>query len=175
MGNMLRMQRHRNKPQNNTVNFNSVCIDYNGMSHPVIDENTFLIIMNMHMDDENYSSSNPLNAIAVNCTYGNANLGHNPNLTHFPMNYLIINGNLILQQCPNLYLIPEYLIVTKDLYLYGCESLLEIPPTIQVLGKLHCDKNLIDAIPNNQLPLYLNFNFYPEYVKSIYQQRLKKG
>jgi hypothetical protein len=89
----------------------------------------------------------------------NWNLTNCWNLTNFilPEN-LTIEGFLDLEGCTLLTHLPSGLVVRGALDLRGCSSLTNLPPDLKA-GKIFCDKKLIDTIPKEDLPLYINFNF----------------
>lgn len=89
---------------------------------------------------------------------GKVNVGSN--LTNFILpDNLTINGYLNLEHCIKLTHLPSGLVVHGYLYLHGCKSLTNLPPDLIVGYKIYCDKRLIDTIPQEDLPLYINFNF----------------
>jgi len=96
------------------------------------------------------------------------------NFTHYPHDKLTVLGNLSLTSCLYLEKLPKYLYVTENLYLNDCPSLFSLPPTITVKGVLFCDAQLIEAIPNKDLPLYVNYKFKPDSLQQLYYKRLKE-
>ena len=79
-------------------------------------------------------------------------------LTELPEN-LIVHGNLNLSLCTSLTELPDNLEVNGHLSLWYCTSLKSLPYKIRVGDTIYCDKELIDTIPKENLPLYINFNF----------------
>lgn len=152
----------------NEQSWRDLCIYLNGVSHTTVDVGTFYRIMKMY--EENGECS--LSAMAVVADYEIVNL-QSCNLTIFPTNHLIIRGSLVLQSSPDLTTLPEYLYVTKHLYIQSCPALIDIPPTINVKGTIYCDKEHIESIPDDKLPLYMGFNFYPQDTKKFFMERLK--
>ena len=72
---------------------------------------------------------------------------------------LMVEGSLYLHGCTSLTHLPERLVVENSLYLYDCTSLTHLPEGLVVMGTIYCDQSLIDKIPKEDLPLYINYNF----------------
>jgi hypothetical protein len=72
---------------------------------------------------------------------------------------LVITGSLDLCWCSSLTRLPPNLKVGGHLTLYYCTSLEGIPADIEVGGEILCSVSLIDKIPYEDLPLYLNLRF----------------
>ena len=77
-------------------------------------------------------------------------------LTHLPTG-LVVNGSLWLNGCTSLTHLPSGLVVKGYLILSGCTSLKHLPSGLVVKNTIYCDKSLIDKIPIEDLPLYINF------------------
>jgi hypothetical protein len=89
-------------------------------------------------------------------------------LTHLPEG-LVVNGNLSLYGCTALAHLPEGLKVNGFLDLYDCTALIHLPEGLKVGGTIYCNKSLINSIPKEDLPLYINYNFEKdvhEYISS---------
>ena len=89
---------------------------------------------------------------------GSLNLYGCTSLTHLPEG-LVVNGSLNLYGCTSLTHLPEGLVVNGYLDLYKCTSLTHLPEGLVVMGTIYCDQSLIDKIPKEDLPLYINYNF----------------
>jgi hypothetical protein len=97
-------------------------------------------------------------------------------LTNFILpDNLTILGYLFLEKCIYLTHLPSGLVVNGWLYLHGCDNLVNLPPDLNVSHKIYCNKKLIDTIPKEDLPLYLNFKFdeYDE-ANEYFSLRLKE-
>ena len=82
-------------------------------------------------------------------------------LKHLPTG-LVVKGELDLGGCTSLTHLPTGLVVNGPLSLWLCTSLKHLPSGLVVRNKIYCDKDLIDKIPVEDLPLYINFNFEPD-------------
>jgi hypothetical protein len=78
-------------------------------------------------------------------------------LTHLPSG-LVVKGWLDLYGSIYLTHLPPGLVVKGWLGILNCNSLTNFPPDLKA-GKIFCDKNLINTIHQEDLPLYINFNF----------------
>jgi hypothetical protein len=92
-------------------------------------------------------------------------------LAHLPEG-LVVKGDLDLVRCTSLTHLPSGLVVKGYLDLRGCTSLTHLPPGIVVKGTIYCDGSLIDSIPFEDLPLYINYNF-KEYIHEYFTKRLQ--
>jgi thiosulfate reductase cytochrome b subunit len=90
-------------------------------------------------------------------------------LTHLPSG-LVVNGWLDLKECISLTHLPSGLVVHGVLALEGT-SLTNFSPCLKA-EKIHCDESLIDRIPEEDLPLYINFNF-EDSIHEYYTRRLQ--
>ena len=89
---------------------------------------------------------------------GSLNLRYCTSLKSLPDN-LEVHGHLNLYRYKNLKSLPDNLEVNGYLGLTGCTSLKSLPYNIRVEGYIYCEKELIDTIPKEDLPLYINFKF----------------
>ena len=64
--------------------------------------------------------------------------------------------------------------VECDLYLRNCTSLTHLPSGLVVEGTVYCEESMINKIPREDLPLYLNFNF-EENIHEYIKERLTYG
>ena len=97
---------------------------------------------------------------------GYLDLGVCTSLTHLPSG-LVVKGDLYLYGCTSLTHLPAGLVVKGYLDLKRCTSLTHLPAGLVVEGTVYCNKELIDKIPREDLPLYLNFNFEEEIHKNV--------
>jgi hypothetical protein len=72
---------------------------------------------------------------------------------------LIVKSDLNLDRCIGLVSMAGDLKVLGNLSLIECNSLGHLPSSITVDGNIYCERSLIDKIPLEDLPLYLNFSF----------------
>ena len=93
-------------------------------------------------------------------------------LTHLPEG-LVVECDLNLRNCTSLTHLPKGLVVKGYLALYGCTSLTHLPSGLVVNGYIFCNESLIDKIPREDLPLYLNFNF-EDGINEHFTKRLRK-
>lgn len=94
-------------------------------------------------------------------------------LTHLPRG-LVVHRYLDLSECYKLKHLPDDLRVGTWLGLIGCNSLTNLPHSIQVDRYIMCTKNLIDEIPLEDLPLYLNFKFHGKDTYEYLTKRIQK-
>ena len=92
-------------------------------------------------------------------------------LTRLPAG-LVINGWLSLRGCTSLTHLPEGLVVNGWLSLRECTSLTHLPAGLVVKGEIYCDEDIIDSIPYEDLPLYINFNF-EDLIHEYFTKRLQ--
>ena len=83
---------------------------------------------------------------------------------------LVVKGWLDLRDCTSLTHLPSGLVVKGYLDLEGCTSLTHLPSGLVVKGPIFCSRSLIDSIPREDLPLYLNFKFE----KDIYEHLTRR-
>jgi hypothetical protein len=88
---------------------------------------------------------------------GDLYLDNIPSLTYLPENLTIV-GYLGMIKCIYITHLPSGLVVLGWLDITDCSSLTNLPFDLKA-GKIFCDKKLIDTIPQEDLPLYINFNF----------------
>ena len=93
-------------------------------------------------------------------------------LTHLPSG-LVVEGNLNLNGCTSLTHLPSGLVVNGDLWLRSCTSLPHLPTGLVVKNTIYCDNYLIDKIPEEDLPLYINFKF-EEKIYEYFTRRIQK-
>ena len=82
-------------------------------------------------------------------------------LTHLPKG-LVVRGPLDLEGCTSLKHLPKGLVVKGYLDLRDCTELKSIPYDLSVGGIIYCDKALINSIPKQDLPLYINLPWEKE-------------
>ena len=80
------------------------------------------------------------------------------NKEHLPSG-LVVSGDVFQWRCTSLKSLPDNLKVHGYLSLWQCTSLKSLPYKIRVGDTIYCDKELIDTIPKENLPLYINFKF----------------
>jgi hypothetical protein len=90
---------------------------------------------------------------------GTLNLYERKEVTYLP-EFLTVEGNLDLLNCRNLTHLPFNLVVKGSLIIRGCNILYGIPTTLVVHGDIYCDEGLLDKIPVEDIPLYINHKFY---------------
>ena len=93
-------------------------------------------------------------------------------LTHLHSG-LVVHGDLWLNGCTSLPHLPPGLVVKGNLNLYNCTSLTHLPSGLVVEGTVYCDESLINKIPREDLPLYLNFKF-EEKIHEYFTRRIQK-
>lgn len=119
-----------------------------------------------------YTNSTTLSLLPEKLTIkGTLDISHNIYLTHLPGG-LVVEVNTILNSCINLTYLPEDLIAKGYLCLEGCNLLTNLPSNLMPPYLILCDKKLIDMIPEEDLPLYVNFNFV-EYAYEHFTHRLR--
>ena len=83
----------------------------------------------------------------------------------------MVGGPLDLDSCTSLTHLPEGLVTHRYLDLRGSSSLTTLPPDLKT-ELIYCDKELIDKIPQEDLPLYINFN-YEDSIREHLTKRLQ--
>jgi hypothetical protein len=99
-------------------------------------------------------------------------------LTHLPSG-LVVNGGLYLYGCTSLTHLPAGLVINGGLYgsldLRGCTSLTHLPAGLVVKDTIYCDESLIDTIPFEDLPLYINYKFEESIHEHLVQRLQSKA
>jgi hypothetical protein len=85
---------------------------------------------------------------------------------------LVVNGALVLYGSDSLFHLPEGLVVKGILDINGCTSLTHLPPGLVIWGTIYCDRFHIEAIPFEDLPLYVNYKF-TRYNHEYFTRRLQ--
>jgi hypothetical protein len=72
---------------------------------------------------------------------------------------LTVTGDMDIHGNVSLNHLPRGLVVGGNLNLLGCPVLGGLPSDLKVGGKIYCEYSLLDKIPLEDLPLFINYRF----------------